>query len=160
MNLTRRITVPAVIGAVYAVLTLLLAEISFGPWQVRVSEALTVLPFLFPPAAWGLFVGCFIANILGTGNILDIIFGSLATLLAGLLTARCKRMVLAPLPPVLVNAVVIGLVLGYSSSPENPFPLSFIIGGQILIGEAIACYGLGLPLLHFLKKLDKKLFRS
>jgi uncharacterized membrane protein len=97
MNLTRRITVPAVIGAVYAVLTLLLAEISFGPWQVRVSEALTVLPFLYPPAAWGLFVGCFISNILGTGNILDIVFGSLATLLAGLLTSKCKRPALAPL---------------------------------------------------------------
>jgi uncharacterized membrane protein len=159
MNLTRKITIPAVIGAVYAVLTLALAQVSFGPWQVRVSEALTVLPFLYPPASWGLFIGCFISNILGTGNILDIVFGPLATLLAGLLTARCKHAALAPLPPVLVNAVVIGFVLGYSASPESPFPLSFIIGGQILIGQAIACYGLGLPLLHFMKKFDKKLFR-
>jgi len=159
-NSSRNITRPAIIGAIYAVLTIIFIKTSFGPWQLRVSEALTVLPFIYPPATWGLFVGCFIANLIGSGNIFDIAFGPLATLIAGLLTARCKKIWLAPLPPVVVNAVVIGLVLGCTSSPENPLMASLVIGGQIFLTEAIVCYGFGLPLLHFLKKRDYRFFKN
>lgn len=159
MKISKKITVPAVIGAIYTVLTLVLLPVSFGPLQFRVSEALTVLPFLYPPAAWGLFAGCFLSNLIGSGNILDIVFGSLATLAAGLITSKCKRRMLAPLPPVIVNAVVIGLVLGFTASPQSPLAASLIIGGQILVSQALVCYGLGLPLLHFLKKYDYKFLK-
>ena len=82
----RKLALAAVVGAAYAALTVLLAPISFPAVQFRVSELLCILPFFFPCTAWGLFVGCAIANIFG-GSVLDIVFGSLATLFAGLLTA-------------------------------------------------------------------------
>ena len=75
-NTARSITAAAIVGAAYAALTMLLAPISYGAIQVRVSEALCILPYFLPCTAWGLFAGCAIANVL-TGNIFDIIFGSL-----------------------------------------------------------------------------------
>lgn len=86
-NTARSITAAAIVGAAYAALTMLLAPISYGAIQVRVSEALCILPYFLPCTAWGLFAGCAIANVL-TGNIFDIIFGSLATLAAVLTAAR------------------------------------------------------------------------
>ena len=83
---TLRLTTSAVIAALYAALTIALAPISYGPVQFRVSEVLTVLPFLMPSTVSGIVVGCVLAN-LYTGSVLDIAFGSLATLLAGLATA-------------------------------------------------------------------------
>ena len=110
---TKRLTICAVIAAAYAALCLLLAPISYQGVQIRLSEALTILPFIAPYTVGGLFVGCLLANLLNPLgiNVLDVVFGSLATLLAGLLTARCKSRWLAPLPPVLVNAVIVGAVL-------------------------------------------------
>ena len=95
----------AAIAAIYVVLTVLFAPIGFGSVQVRFSEALTVLPYFTPAAIPGLFVGCFIGNILGGAIPLDIICGSLATLAA----AGCSYMLrrkkyLVPLPPVVLNA--------------------------------------------------------
>lgn len=133
----------AIIAAIYASLTLLLAPISYGPVQFRLSEGLTILPVLMPEAIPGLFVGCLLANILGGSTILDIVFGSLATLVASLLTRKLRaRPVLAALPPVLVNALVIGLVL--SLTLENmPFGYTALTVGA---GQVVSCYGLGLPL--------------
>ena len=110
----------AVLAALYAGLTVLLAPISYGAFQCRVSEALTLLPFFAPYTMWGLFIGCFLAN-LYTGSVLDIVFGSLATLLAAFLTSKCKNKWLAALPPVLVNAVVIGAVIAWSSAGVEAF---------------------------------------
>ena len=86
----RQLTLAAVIGALYAVLTLTASffGITYGPVQCRVSEALCVLPFFFPEAKWGLFVGCLIANLLSPYGAPDIICGSLATLLAACITAK------------------------------------------------------------------------
>ena len=75
------IATAAIVGAAYAAMTIALAPISYGAVQLRVSEVLCILPFFIPGTAWGLFVGCALANIL-TGNIFDIIFGSLAPLAA------------------------------------------------------------------------------
>jgi len=146
----------AVIGGVYGVLTLLLAPISYGMVQVRVSEALTVLPRFTKAAIPGLFIGCFLANLLGSGNIIDIVFGSLATLLAALLSYKLREKPwLVPLPPVLLNAVIVGAVLyyGYGVAPE-------IAGGWGLLadmafvglGQGAACYVLGMPLQKILEK--------
>ena len=90
---TRQLTCAAIVGAAYAVLSIFgsVFGITYGPIQCRFSEALCVLPFLMPETAWGLGVGCLIANLLSPYGILDIVVGSAATLLAALLTARCKK---------------------------------------------------------------------
>ena len=89
---TRQLTCAAIVGAAYAVLSIFgsVFGITYGPIQCRFSEALCVLPFLMPETAWGLGVGCLIANLLSPYGILDIVVGSAATLLAALLTARCR----------------------------------------------------------------------
>jgi uncharacterized membrane protein len=147
------------IAAVYAAVTLFLAPISFGPLQIRVAEALTVLPFLYPTAIFGLFVGCLIANIGGTMmgvslGMPDIIFGSLATLLAAFLTSKCKKVWLAPLPPIVVNAVVIGAVLTFVTTPGSGLSTFPLFAGEVAVGQTLSCYVIGMPLLLFLKKKD------
>ena len=84
---TRKLVVSAITGAAYAVITMLLAPISYGSLQFRVSEAMCILPFFVPATAAGLFIGCAISNLISAAGILDIVFGSMATLLAALCTA-------------------------------------------------------------------------
>lgn len=149
----RYIARTAVIAGVYAAITALLAPISYGPLQVRVSEALTVLPFVSAPAVPGLFLGCLLANLLGGFGWQDVVFGSLATLLAALATRKLRGMGappwLAPLPPVVVNAVVVPAYL------RVLFGLPYwATAAQILIGQVVACYGLGLPLLTLLRRRE------
>ncbi len=135
------------IGAIYAIITILFAPISYGMVQVRVSEMLMILPFFTPAAIPGLFVGCVIANIFGGFGLLDVIFGSLATLLSAFLVSKIGNKYLAPLPPVIVNAIIIGLVLHVVL--DLPLYLTVLWVG---FGQLIACYGLGLPLLLLLEK--------
>lgn len=143
----------AMIGAIYTILTVIFAPISYGMVQVRISEMLMVLPFFTPAAVPGLFVGCLIANIFGGLGIIDIVFGSLATLLSAYLVSKINNKYLVPMPPVIINAVVIGLVLHFVLG--IPFYLAAIWVG---VGQTIACYGLGLPLLLFLEK-RKEIFK-
>lgn len=147
----RELTFAAAVGAIYVVLGYFGSafNLTFGVVQCRFAEALTVLPFLNPAAGWGLFVGCIVTNLLSPYGPLDMIFGSLATLVAAQLTARCKNKWLAPLPPVLVNAVVIGGVIAFQ---EVGFTKAFMaaFGYHALTigaGEILACYGLGMLLL-------------
>ena len=100
---TKQLTLAALTAAAYAVLSYFgsIFGITYGPIQCRFSEALCVLPFFLPETAWGLGVGCLIANLLSPYGVLDIVVGSAATLLAALLTARCQKKWLAPLPPVI-----------------------------------------------------------
>ena len=96
-----RITQGAVITALYVVLTMVFAPISFGPVQVRIAEALCILPMFTPAAIPGLFIGCLIANLIGGGIILDVIFGSIATLIGAVLGYMLrKNRWLVPLPSV------------------------------------------------------------
>lgn len=152
----RRIALSGVVGAAYAALTLGAGVfgIAYGPIQCRVSEALTVLPFLFPETVPGLFVGCLIANLLSPYGPLDIVFGSLATLLAALMTSRCGSQYLAPLPPVLCNMVLVGGVIAYAETGLGAaFPAAFAYNAVTVgIGEALSCYVLGLLLLRWLPK--------
>ncbi|HZJ58203.1 MAG TPA: QueT transporter family protein [Clostridia bacterium] len=149
---TRFIVEAAALGAVYAVITILLAPISYGQIQVRVAEALTILPYFTPSAIPGLFVGCIIANIF-QGNLMDIIFGSLASLAAGFLSRHMPRSWLVPLPPVIVNGLVIGWVLHVVEG--LPYWLTV---GTITLGQIVACYGLGYPLFLVLQKNKQKIF--
>jgi len=152
----RRLTLAALVGAMYVVLGYFgnIFSLTFGVVQCRFAEALTVLPFLFPGTIWGLFVGCVITNLLSPYGPLDMVFGSLATLLAAGLTARCKSRWLAPLPPVLCNAVIVSAVIAFQ---EVGFTAGFCpaFGFHALTigaGEAVACYGLGMLLLALLPK--------
>jgi len=143
----------AIIAAIYAVISTIFAPISSGLVQVRISEALTVLPVFTPAAIPGLFVGCIVANIVGGNGLIDIVFGSLATLIAAFLSYKMPRRFLVPLPPVLVNAVVVGFILNYVL--EAPLIVSI---GSVALGQAIACYGLGYPLMLQLEKYKDKIF--
>ncbi|MDR1741695.1 MAG: QueT transporter family protein [Synergistaceae bacterium] len=136
-----------VIAALYAALTVVLAPISYGPVQFRISEALTLLPFYVPEAVPGLFVGCAIANFFGVGGVWDVVFGSLATLVSALLTRRMPTLPLAAVPPVLINALVVGAVLHAVLSV--PFWGTCLYVG---LGEAVVCFGLGIPLMRALKR--------
>ena len=153
---TRQIATAAIIAALYTVMSLLssIFGLTYGPIQCRFSEALCVLPFLLPETAWGLGVGCLIANLLSPYGILDVVVGSAATLLAALLTARCKKKWLAPLPPVLANMVLVGLVLSYEQAGTSAafWPAYAFNALTVGAGELVACYGLGLLLLWRLEK--------
>ncbi|MDD4285627.1 MAG: QueT transporter family protein [Eubacteriales bacterium] len=140
----------AVIGSLYAALTLLLSPISYGVMQVRISEALTVLAMFTPAAIPGLAAGCFFANFLGPNGVLDAVLGSLATLVGAVGTYRLRRRFCwAPMPPVIANALIVGLMLYYVYGvPFSPFYCVFWVG----LGELVSCYGIGLPLARFLKK--------
>ena len=150
---TRSLCVSAVIAALYAALTLLLAPISYGGVQCRLSEAMTLLPMLLPPAIPGLFVGCLIAN-LYTGMITDIIFGSLATLLAAVGTYLLrKKPILAAACPILANAVIVGLVLSLTSN--WPIPMTML---QVGLGETAAVL-VGFVILSAMKRAKVDLTR-
>lgn len=156
MNLsTKYIAQIGVIASLYAAITIILAPISYGPIQARLSEALTVFPYLTPAAIPGLFVGCVVANIYGGLGIYDIIGGSLCTLLAGFLTfllSRTKKPILAPLPPVLVNAFGVSLYLHFLF--QLPYWLTVVYIG---IGEIVVCFVLGYPLLRIILAKEKLL---
>jgi uncharacterized membrane protein len=143
------VTRGAVIAALYAAVTLIFQPISYGPYQVRVSEALTLTPALWPEAIPGLFVGCLIANVLGGYGPWDIFLGSAATMLAAFLTRKAKNDFLAAASPVVVNALVVGLYMSHVTG----LPTSMWIA-NVGFGEAIACFALGLPLLRFLRRMQ------
>ncbi|MGI5970671.1 MAG: QueT transporter family protein [Oscillospiraceae bacterium] len=149
----RRLASSAVLAALYASLTVALAGISYGEVQFRIAEALCVLPFFLPETAWGLFVGCIIANIVGGNGLPDIVFGSLSTLLACFITSKIRIKWLAPLPPVLINAAAVGAMLAMLYYPAELFWESFgICALSVGFGEAVVCYGLGLPLILVLER--------
>lgn len=155
MTKTKYLTHAAIIAAIYVVITMIFAPISYGQVQVRISEALTVLPYFTPAAIPGLFVGCIIANIYGGGGLVDILFGSLATLLAAFLSYKMPKKSLVPLPPVIINAIVIGFILHFIAN----VPL-FITMAWVGLGQLIACYGIGYPLIILFEKYGDKIFNS
>ncbi|MBQ4470665.1 MAG: QueT transporter family protein [Synergistaceae bacterium] len=138
----------ALIAALYAALTILLAPISYGPVQCRVSEAFTLLPFYLPEAVPGLFIGCIFANFIGGYGLPDMVFGSLATLVAAFLTLKSGNIFVAALWPVLSNMIIIGTMLHYLI--QAPLVMTCI---YVALGELISCYVIGVP---FMKLLERK----
>ena len=149
----------AMIAAIYVVLTVILAPFSYGEVQVRVSEALTILPVFTPAAIPGLFVGCLISNILGGCILPDIIFGSIATLLGACFTylLRNRNKFLAPLPPIISNILIVPFVLHYGY--QVPLPIPFLMG-TVGIGEVISCGILGMIVYTILDKHRVAIFRT
>lgn len=158
-----RLAFSAVIAAGYAALTMATGFMSYGGVQFRIAEALCVLPFFFPYTAWGLFVGCLLANLISPAGALDVVFGSLATLGSCLCVVRLgkrgqgwRQQIAACLMPVVLNAVVVGAVLTVTSADAaNSAPLWLffaVYAGEIALGEAAVLFALGLPLLRWLPR--------
>ena len=165
-NSVHRLAFSAIVAAIYATLTMALGFMSYSGVQFRVAEALCVLPFFFPSTAWGLFAGCVIANLLSPAGPLDVIFGSLASLLCALSAAALGksgnykswwRCVLVCVAPVVFNALIVGAVLAYmgiSAGDSAPFALLWsFYGAQVGIGEALVMFTLGLALIRYLPKM-------
>ncbi len=151
-----QLTFAGVVAALYAVLTLALAPISFGVYQLRIAEALTVLPFISRGAIGGLYVGCLVANYFGGQGILDILIGPLLTAAAAAVTYWLRswpigglktRMWLAPMPAVLFNAFGVAAYLAPLIDVNYWFAVQ-----MIGLGELAACYLLGLPFLMIMEK--------
>ena len=154
------ITQGAVIAAIYVVLTYLvnLLGLANGVIQVRLSEALTILPAFTPAAIPGLFIGCVISNLINGAVIWDVIFGSLATLIGAVFTymLRNKSKWLSPLPPIVANTIVVPLVLTYAYGVPDALWFSALTVGA---GEIISCGVLGMCLYHGLdNKYCRKMF--
>lgn len=154
-NSVRDMTLAAMLAAVYAVLTMVLPIPQYGGIQIRLAEALTVLPYLFPVATPGLFVGCLIANLLSPYGMLDVIAGSAATLLACMWTQRVQNRWLAPVPAVVCNAVIVGGVVAFAQTGFGPaFGSAYLLNAiSVGVGELIASYVLGSLLLQAMPKI-------
>lgn len=153
------ITQAAVIAAVYVVLTLAINafDLASGAIQVRISEALTILPYFTPAAIPDLFVGCLLSNFLTGAPIWDVVFGSLATLLGAAGTYMLRRQKwLAPLPPVIANILIIPPVLHFAYGLPGGIPFFMLTVG---IGEVISCGILGMLLLFLLQKYRHIIFQ-
>lgn len=152
------LTHAAMIAAIYVVMTLVFQAISFGEIQVRIAEALTILPAFTPAAIPGLFIGCIIGNIFGGSILPDIIFGSLATLIGACFTylLRKQNKYLAPLPPILSNTVIVPFVLRYAYGVNLPIAFMMLTVG---IGQVISCGVLGIILYSSLAKHRHKIFK-
>ena len=149
----------AMIGAIYVVLTILFQPFSFGQIQVRIAEALTILPVFTSAAIPGLFVGCLIGNILGGSILPDIIFGSLATLIGAIFTylLRKQNKYLTPLPPIFANTIIVPFILYYAYGINLPIPFMMLTVG---IGEIISCGVLGMIVYASLEKYRYRIFRD
>ena len=180
---TKRLAAAAVIAAIYAAVTMTFAFMSYDAIQFRISEMLCVLPFFFPTATWGLFVGCIIANLISVAGLADIIFGSVATLLSCLCisaigkkyrkwnsinewerTGKGKSVswiscIAVCAMPVLFNAPIIGAMLAVMFPLDEGFWKSFaVFATEVAIGEIAVMYILGLPFMRYLPRL-KFLYR-
>ena len=153
------LTQAAMIAAVYVILTEIFAPISFSVGQVRIAEALTILPVFTPAAIPGLFIGCLIGNIVGGSILPDIIFGSLATLIGAYFTYLLRRQnkFLAPLPPIISNTIIIPLILRYAYGLEYAVPFMMLMVG---IGAVISCGVLGMIVYVALQKHRNRIFRT
>lgn len=161
MKTTKLIARAGVVGALYAVLTIVLAPISYGQIQFRVAEALTILPLVFPETSIGLSVGCFVANIFGNGP-LDMILGTAATMLASFLTCfigkhihkTVPKLVLGAFPPVFINAFIVPLTFMATSDTAWSYLINVAL---VFLGQAVVLALLG-PIVYFCaEKIEKRL---
>lgn len=174
INKTKLLTQTAIIAAIYACLSFAMFFISFGAVQYRVSEALTVLPMFTSTAIPGLTLGCALSNLIAyflgvnPAGLIDAVVGSGATLIAAIISfylgkvaKKGMRYFLVPLPPVIINAVVIGLEISIVFMGTTDIKIVLLNCVSVFVGQLVVCYGLGIPLIKILEKNDvyKKIFR-
>lgn len=147
---TKQLTRGALIAGLYIIITYILSPVSFGPLQFRVSEALTVLPILFPEAVPALFVGVLLSNIFGGLGLVDIIGGSLTTLIAAYFTYRYRDSFFAYLSPVIFNGLLVSIYLHMLFG--LPYWLTAV---EIAVSEAVVVFIFGYPLINYLKNKVK-----
>ena len=149
----------AMIAAIYVALTYVFAPISFSEVQVRIAEALTILPLFTPAAVPGLFVGCLLGNVVSGALLPDVVFGSLATLIGAVFTRTLRNAnpFLAPVPPILANTLIVPFVLRYAYAIDLPLPWMMMTVG---IGELLSCGVLGMMLYYGLRKRKDIIFRT
>ena len=150
-------TQAAMIAAIYVALTYLFAPISFSEIQIRIAEALTILPVFTPAAVPGLFIGCLIGNTVSGALLPDIVCGSLATLIGAFFTWKLRNAhpFLAPVPPILANTLVVPFVLKYAYLVDLPIPLMML---TVCIGEILSCGVLGLIFYYALRPHKELIF--
>jgi len=159
-----RLVLAGTIAALYFVLTLAIAPYAFLGSQIRISEAMTVLAALTPTAIPGLTIGCLLANFLSPFGVIDMIIGTAASLIAAVLSYLLRGIklkgvsVLSPLPPVLVNALMVGWMLTYFAPAGFQWGVFLTTALSVGFGQLISCYGLGLPLLAVLQRKQWKGF--
>ena len=155
-NKTRNLVYGALIAAIYVVLTMAFQPISYGPIQFRISEALCVLPFFTPAAIPGVTLGCLISNLLGGAVMMDVIFGSLATLIGAIGSWMLRRnRFLVSVPPILSNTLIIPWVLKFAYGAEDMVWYMMVTVG---IGEILAIGVLAQLLISVLTKYRKTIF--
>ena len=153
------ITQAAMIAAINVVLTLFISafNLASGAIQIRISEALTVLPAFTPAAIPGLFIGCLISNLLSGGMLLDVIFGSLATLLGACGTYLLRKWKwVVSVPPILSNALIVPFVLAYVYHIPGGVPYFMVTVG---IGQILSCGVLGMIVYKILAKYRNVIFK-
>lgn len=154
----RNLALAGTIAALYAAITFAFGSLSYwnGFFQIRPAEALTVLPLLFVEAVPGLFIGCMLANIFSMFGILDVILGSLITLIAAILTRLCKKIHLGIIPPIILNAALLPLVFMLAGEQIVYFEIFL----SILVTQTIWVAALGIPLYYSAKKLKPMLYKN
>jgi uncharacterized membrane protein len=151
-------TEAAIIAALYTVLVFLFQYSSFGPVQFRIAEALTILPYFTSAAIPGVTIGCFLSALITAADPIDMVFGSLATLIAAVLSYQLRRYkFLVPIPPIVVNALVIPWVLRFAYGEAQPISVMMLSVGA---GEVVAAGVLGLVLLFALDRVKHVVFRN
>lgn len=166
-NRTAYLAEASLIAALYVVLTTVFSGFSFGQFQVRISEALCVLPYFTSAAVPGLFAGCLVGNLISGAVPADVIFGSLTTLTAAFLSRMLaspkvasrisNNKWLVPIPPIVLNALIVPLILKFGYGLNLPYMLNLVTIGA---GELISCMGLGMLLLFSLNKHKHTIFKS
>ncbi|MDD3429221.1 MAG: QueT transporter family protein [Oscillospiraceae bacterium] len=160
MNMTaKKMVRAAMIAVVYTVISLVFAPLAYGAIQVRFSEALTLLPIFTPDAILGVTLGCFLTNMIGSSPI-DMVFGTLATLLAALCTYKARNLrikglpLAAAVPPILINAVIVGAEITYFFMPEQA-SLSLLLFNMATVGlgQIISCGVIGVALTKVIEKV-------
>ena len=158
----QKLAMAAIVAAIYFVLCYFgnIFQLTFGPVQVRLGEALTVLPFLFPATAPGLALGCLLTNILSPYGPIDMVVGTLATAIAAFLTMKMPKWYLAALPPIVLNALLLPPMWAWATAGAVNGAFWAAYGWNLwtfVVGEAVACYVLGTVLLKALARV--KYFR-
>lgn len=164
----KRLCRAGLIAALYVALTYAFAPFAFGPFQIRPAEALCILAAFYPEAIPALYIGCMLSNLASPFFIYDVFLGSLATLLATLITYLVGRyvkkepfrVILAGLPPVLLNALIIPVIIVFLCGGGEGFASTqiayFSYALSLLLTESVWIYGLGVPTYFYLKRLRER----